>query len=75
MKRIARWPRPTGCGRWRQFTGDAGLLPIRQFDEQVGLTRAFADALDDRRDPERTEHTFPEMVRARAYSILAGHED
>jgi hypothetical protein len=30
-----------------QFSGDAGLLPIRQFDERIGLTRAVADALDD----------------------------
>jgi hypothetical protein len=58
-----------------QLTSDAGLLPIRQFDEQIGLTRAFADALDDPRDPERTEHTFREMVRARVYGILAGYED
>jgi hypothetical protein len=30
---------------------DAALLPFRQFDERVGLTRAFSDALDDARDP------------------------
>jgi hypothetical protein len=30
-----------------QLSTDAGLLPIRQFDERVGHTRAFADALDD----------------------------
>jgi hypothetical protein len=29
-----------------QLTSDAGLLPIREFDEGIGLTRAFADALD-----------------------------
>jgi hypothetical protein len=56
-----------------QLPSDAGLLPIRQFDERVGLTRAFADALDDPRDPDY--HTFLEMVRARVYSILAGYED
>src|SRR2546421_3892321 len=58
-----------------QLSGDAGLLPVRQFDECIGLTRAFAGALDDPRDPDLTEHTFLEMVRARVYGILAGYED
>ena len=58
-----------------QLSGDAGLLPIRQFDERIGLTRAFADALDDPRDPDLTAHTFLEMVRSRVYGILAGYAD
>ena len=58
-----------------QLSGDAGLLPIRQFDERVGLTQSFAEALDDPRDPDLTEHTFLEMVRSRVYGILAGYED
>src|SRR6516162_849921 len=48
-----------------QLSGDAGMLPVRQFDQRVGLTRSFADALDDPRDPDLTEHTFLEMVRSR----------
>jgi hypothetical protein len=55
-----------------QLSGDTGLLPIRQFDQRVGLTRANARALDDPRDPALTEHTFLEMVRSRVYGILAG---
>ena len=39
-----------------QLSGDAGLLPIRQFDQCIGLTQAFAEALDDPRDPALTEH-------------------
>src|SRR5262245_21627354 len=57
------------------LTSDAGLLPLRQFDEHIGLTRAFAAALDDPRDPALTEHTFLEMVRCRVYGILAAYED
>jgi len=57
------------------LTSDAGLLPLRQFDERIGLTRQFAAALDDPRDPDLTEHTFPEMVRSRIFGILAGYED
>ena len=58
-----------------QLSCDAGLLPIRQFDERIGLTRDFAAALDDRRDPDLAEHTFLEMVRSRVFGILAGYED
>jgi hypothetical protein len=57
------------------LSSDAGLLPLRQFDEQIGLTQAFAAALDDPRDPDLTEHTFLEMVRSRVYGILADYED
>jgi hypothetical protein len=58
-----------------QLSSDAGLLPIRQFDQRVGLTRAFAAALDDPRDPELTKHTVLEMIRSRVYGILAGYAD
>src|SRR5262249_26691737 len=58
-----------------QLSSDTGLLPIRQFDERIALTQAFADALADPRDPDLTEHSFLEMVRSRVYGILAGYED
>src|SRR5262245_65569629 len=58
-----------------QLSSDAGLLPIRQFDDRIGLTRAFTDALDDPRDPALTAHPFLEMVRSRVFGILAGYED
>jgi hypothetical protein len=58
-----------------QLSSDAGLLPIRQYDERIGLTRTFAEALDDPRDADLTAHTYLEMVRSRVYGILAGYED
>ena len=57
------------------LSSDAGLLPIRQLDEHLGLTRQFGDALDDPRDPNRIGHTVRDMVRARIYGILAAYED
>jgi hypothetical protein len=57
------------------LTSDAGLLPIRQFDEQIGLTAQVAAALDDPRDPGSVDHTFLEMVRMRVYGILADYPD
>ena len=58
-----------------QLSSDGGLLPFRQFDERIGLTRQFAEALHDTRAPGLVEHTFLEMVRSRIYGILAAYED
>ena len=60
-----------------QISSDAGLLPFRQLDEQLGLTRQFAEALalDDRRQVGYIDHTFLEMSRARIYGILADYSD
>lgn len=58
-----------------QLTTDAGLLPIREFDDRIGLTHAFAAALDDPRDPQMLTHTFQQMARARIYGILADYVD
>ncbi|MGH7593575.1 MAG: IS1380 family transposase [Gemmatimonadales bacterium] len=57
------------------LTSDAGLLPIRQFDEQIGLTAQFAAALRDLRYRPFIDHSFAEMARMRVYGILAGYAD
>jgi hypothetical protein len=58
-----------------ELTSDAGLLPIRQFDETIGLTRQFADALTDLRFQPSIVHSVREMVRMRIYGILADYPD
>ena len=58
-----------------QLTSDAGLLPMREFDETLGFTRLFAEALEDTRDVRYTTHSFLEMTRARVFGILADYED
>ena len=56
-----------------RLSSDAGLLVVREFDEQIGLTRRFAAALTDgRRQPT---HSALAMVRQRVYGLLAGYED
>lgn len=57
------------------LSSDAGLLPIRQFDERIGFSQRLIDALDDPRAPELIGHSFSEMLRARLYGIVAGYED
>ena len=54
---------------------DAGLLPIRQLDEALGLTEQFAGALIDYRSGNALRHSYLEMTRSRVYGILAGYED
>jgi Transposase DDE domain group 1 len=58
-----------------QVTSDAGLLPIRQFDERIGMTRQFAAALHDPRFEPFVQHTFEEMARVRIYGIVADYVD
>lgn len=62
---------PVAC----QLSSDAGLLPIREFDEAIGFTQQFADALADPRHQTFTRHSFTEMTRSRVYGILADYED
>src|SRR4051794_3460405 len=57
-----------------QLTSDAGLLPVRQFDQRWRYTERMAACLgaDARVDPE---HDPLRMLRQRVYGILAGYED
>ena len=57
------------------LTSDAGLLPIAQFDERIGLTRQFAAALKDLRDPAFVRHSMLSMVRQPVFGIMADYED
>jgi hypothetical protein len=57
------------------LSSDAGLLLMRQFDQRIGFTQQFADALHDPRHPQRIEHSFLDMTRMRIFGILAGYED
>src|SRR6266568_551436 len=58
-----------------QITSDAGLLPLRAFDERHHLTRDLAALLSDPREDERVRHDSLELLRQRIYQIVAGYED
>lgn len=57
-----------------ELTGDAGLLPIRQFDEAIRLTERFAEAIKDSRAGD-VRHSQLAMTRQRIYGIIADYED
>lgn len=58
-----------------ELTSDAGLMPIREFDQRIGLTEQFAAALTDLRYQPSVMHSLREMVRMRIFGILADYPD
>jgi hypothetical protein len=56
-------------------SSDAGLLLLREAERKLGVCRRLAEAMPDRRDPDRIEHAMFEMVMARSSAIACGHKD
>jgi hypothetical protein len=57
------------------LTTDAGVVLLREFDEQLGLTADVCGRLSDTRDPRYVTHDVATLVRQRLYQIAAGYED
>lgn len=58
-----------------QISSDAGLLPLRAFDQRYGLTLGLAERVSDSREDERVRHSVLSLFRQRIYQIIAGYED
>jgi hypothetical protein len=58
-----------------EITSDSGLLLLRQFDEQLALTKKFRGLFNDWRHPLFIEHHTDEMLCQRIYQIAAGYQD
>ena len=68
--------RPVQCDfSGGQITSDAGLLPLRAFDQRHHLTCDWAALLNDPREDERVRHDSLALLRQRLYQIVAGYED
>ena len=57
------------------LTTDAGLLLVREFDEQLGLSADVVCRITDTRDARYVTHELDALVRQRLYQIAAGYED
>ena len=57
------------------LTTDAGLLLVREFDEQHGLSADVISRITDTRDARYVTHDLDALVRQRLYQIAAGYED
>lgn len=58
-----------------QITSDAGLLPLRAFDQRHDLTGEWASDLSDPRQNGRLRHDSLALLGQRIYQIVAGYED
>ena len=56
-------------------SSNGGLLLFREAERKIGVCRRLADAMPDRRDPDRIHHAMFEMVMARSAAIACGYED
>ena len=53
-----------------RLTTDAGVLLLREVDQQIGLIDAINDCIPDPRDPRFTTHEQREMLAQRIYRLL-----
>jgi hypothetical protein len=58
-----------------QIVTDAGLLPIRLLDQQLGVLSEIADRLADPRSLKFVTHTREAILTQEVYQILAGYPD
>ncbi len=52
---------------------DAGLLPIRELDRQLGILSEAASRLSDPRSPLLVTHSAESILAQQVYQILAGY--
>jgi hypothetical protein len=58
-----------------RLSSDAGVVLLKDIDDQLGLTRALAAVLKDPRDPRRVQFTLHDLLKQRVFQIAAGYED
>lgn len=58
-----------------RISSDGGAILLGEVDRRLGLLDRLAECFEDRRDPERIEHSVAELVKQRVYAIALGYED
>ena len=58
-----------------KVTSDAGLLPYRELDDAVGLTKIAGDALTDTRRGKNGRHGLVGQFRQSVFGRLGGYDD
>jgi hypothetical protein len=58
-----------------QLSSDAGLLLLREVEQQIGIIKALAETIHDPRDSRYVKHELIELLTQRIFQIAAGYED
>src|SRR3989454_944835 len=56
------------------LSSDAGLVLLKDIDDQLGLTHALAAVLADSRDARRIHFTSEDLLKQRIFQIAAGYD-
>ena len=59
----------------RSISSDGGLVLLRRAERRLRLAETLAGCIREWRDPARTVHTLPAMLRFRMFAIACGYED
>lgn len=57
------------------LSSDAGVLLVRQAEEQLKICEGLADCLEDNREPGKVKHSLHQLISQRVYQIASGYED
>jgi Transposase DDE domain group 1 len=58
-----------------ELSSDAGVLLVRQAEEQLKICEGMADCFTDNRDQAKVKHSWNQLISQRVYQIAAGYED
>src|SRR2546429_9599572 len=58
-----------------RLSSDAGVVLLKDIDDQLGLTRDLATVLSDPRDPRRVKFTRHDLLKQRIIQMAASYED
>jgi DDE family transposase len=56
-------------------TSDAGGLLLREVEAKFHFLDQFARCFTDHRDPDKVEHSLPELLKQRVFGLCLGYED
>lgn len=56
----------------QRLTSNAGVLLLREADEQLQLISSIAEEMCDPRDPDHIRYTLTELIRERVYAMSLG---
>ena len=58
-----------------RIVSDAGLLPIREFEQKLGIIKGLTERFPDPRNPLLVVHTAEKILAQNVYQFLAGYFD